>query len=653
MSSPSSDTPSTAVSSGRVQALLATVRSYGEQGRRYLELALVLSGLLALAILCVDHASWTLSVLRGSVVVYCGFAFWAVRRGVAWPTIGVTSALLFYVQLLGIAGFGANGNWPNELVFVPLACGFGTLVGGTLLGVVMTCGAAAMVLGFEVLGYFGHELILPIQLTNWLAVVVLFQLFSSHFLRLLRHGVAELERSNQRLLHTQSTLRQLSALLTQRVAASVEAIAQALNDSPERTRGLVGELWDLLDRSRTALPPESEFAPATLGASIARVRASAANFAFLLTMVLSFVQVIRYTTLQVHPNYVVVIAGNAFVLTVAAIRYRWVARRRTIDMLFWAGITALATPTFWSWVGRTEALPPNLVAWGAGSVVVAAAISEPLGVLMLAVMVAMTTAGLVHHGRAFWYFPALIAIAYGAFGTTLRRWPSTLLSQLELRREQAYENVKQRRRIVATLFHDLANPLQVISNCLELCDGDPKAEDRAQIAAMANRMRGTLKAATDSRVERREIEVFDVWKQVVSLFEERARRKDLTIALSGPSDVRVCASPSLLQDSVLANLVSNALKFAPRGSTIELSTRIEGDRVQLACEDRGPGLPEEVLQALDRGSPVPSSLGLDGERGNGYGLTLVRDYVASMGGNFQLVSRQGGGLSARVSLPAR
>jgi signal transduction histidine kinase len=224
---------------------------------------------------------------------------------------------------------------------------------------------------------------------------------------------------------------------------------------------------------------------------------------------------------------------------------------------------------------------------------------------------------------------------------------------LGARRDAAIEGIRTRRRLVATMFHDLANPLMVVALEVEMLDGGPEDDERlASAHAMVRRMQATLESALSGRVVTTDVEVGRLADELAVLFRDRLRRKALSFDVNGPRLVRLRADEALLRDSVLANLVSNALKFSDAGSTIDFTIRPEPGRVILMLEDRGPGLPDDVATALQAGRGVPSRRGSHGETGSGNGLLLAHDYVAAMGGRLELLPRAGGGLSAIVTLPA-
>lgn len=114
-------------------------------------------------------------------------------------------------------------------------------------------------------------------------------------------------------------------------------------------------------------------------------------------------------------------------------------------------------------------------------------------------------------------------------------------------------------------------------------------------------------------------------------------------------DHRVRASRDAVQ-SILANLVSNALKYSPPDTPVEVRAWREDGYVTIAVEDRGPGVPleerESIFHRFVRGQ------GAGSVRGMGIGLAIVARHAAAYGGRAWIEPRPGGGSSFRVTLPA-
>ena len=97
----------------------------------------------------------------------------------------------------------------------------------------------------------------------------------------------------------------------------------------------------------------------------------------------------------------------------------------------------------------------------------------------------------------------------------------------------------------------------------------------------------------------------------------------------------------------LNNLIENALRYA--GPDVLLQSRCQDGVVQLSVLDRGPGVPESQIARLKR--PFTRGDNTRGIRGVGLGLAIVERIALHHGGGLTLLSREGGGLHARIDLP--
>ncbi|HXB97304.1 MAG TPA: ATP-binding protein, partial [bacterium] len=215
-----------------------------------------------------------------------------------------------------------------------------------------------------------------------------------------------------------------------------------------------------------------------------------------------------------------------------------------------------------------------------------------------------------------------------------------------------------RQRLLGVLFHDLANPMAVI--CLRLQGGYAESGlERAQVLDQVRRLRALLEAARPFVLEQGELPqarqqptpVDPLLADLQVLFKHRLDAKGQRLMLRCQEGLAVATVPELLSGCVLANLVSNAIKFSPRDGTILVEALAVDGRAELRVQDQGPGFPEPVLSSLGHGRRFVSSPGSLGEPGQGLGLGLARDYLARLGGSLELANPQEGGARARVFLP--
>ncbi len=102
----------------------------------------------------------------------------------------------------------------------------------------------------------------------------------------------------------------------------------------------------------------------------------------------------------------------------------------------------------------------------------------------------------------------------------------------------------------------------------------------------------------------------------------------------------------LLLSRAVHNLVLNACEASPAGTQVDVRTGGNGSEVWFEVQDRGPGLPSELGDRVFE--PYVSTK----NRGSGLGLSLVRDIALQHGGRVTLENRDGGGATARLTLPA-
>jgi two-component system, OmpR family, sensor histidine kinase KdpD len=103
-------------------------------------------------------------------------------------------------------------------------------------------------------------------------------------------------------------------------------------------------------------------------------------------------------------------------------------------------------------------------------------------------------------------------------------------------------------------------------------------------------------------------------------------------------------------ERVVANLLENAAKYAPRDSAVRVLARTAGEHIELRVEDRGPGIPPEHLEHIfDKFFRLQTSE-RTGIPGTGLGLAICRGIVQAHGGRIWAENRAGGGARFVVAL---
>src|SRR5271169_1669749 len=248
-------------------------------------------------------------------------------------------------------------------------------------------------------------------------------------------------------------------------------------------------------------------------------------------------------------------------------------------------------------------------------------------------------------------FAALIAIA-------LERVHYVEVAQNALVR---MESERLRNSLLAALSHDLRTPLTVLvglAESLALTKPPLSAEQTETAEAIqdeARRMSTLVSNLLDmARIESGEVKLNLQWQpleEVVgsALNAAHGMLKQHVVEVRLPRDLPLVRFDALLIERVLVNLLENASKYTPPGSTVTLSAEVVADRLSVSVADDGPGLPvgreEAVFQKFTRGERESATPGV------GLGLAICRAIVESHQGRIVGAQRPGGGAIFTFTLP--
>jgi signal transduction histidine kinase len=108
---------------------------------------------------------------------------------------------------------------------------------------------------------------------------------------------------------------------------------------------------------------------------------------------------------------------------------------------------------------------------------------------------------------------------------------------------------------------------------------------------------------------------------------EAAKNKNIEISLNIPNDIKVSADENML-NAIIRNLVSNAIKFTPKGGKINLSASENGENyVEITIKDTGIGMTDDMIENLFKLDVNTNRPGTDGEASTGLGLILCKEFI--------------------------
>jgi signal transduction histidine kinase len=211
-------------------------------------------------------------------------------------------------------------------------------------------------------------------------------------------------------------------------------------------------------------------------------------------------------------------------------------------------------------------------------------------------------------------------------------------------------------RLVAQLSHEINNPIYNIQNCLEVLDrrGDPDDPNRQflelareELQRMAVLTRQLLDQSRPLSESAAAVDLNQVVERVVALARSRLDSHGVRMQLElEPGLPDVIAHADAMQQ-VLANLVDNAVDAMPGGGLLRISSRLDGDMVEIVVADSGAGIDAEhlprVFEAFYTTKP--------GVRGIGLGLFVSEGIVRGHRGSLTVASRGGEGTRFTIRLP--
>lgn len=220
------------------------------------------------------------------------------------------------------------------------------------------------------------------------------------------------------------------------------------------------------------------------------------------------------------------------------------------------------------------------------------------------------------------------------------------------------QSLSQSEDFIAEAAHRVRTPLATVRSYAEATlQRVDREENREAVRSMIRAIDESSRAAGQlldhamitfraDHLEREEIELVGLVRELVLRLTPIADMKDLTLLLGGDSNVEYAGDPILIQNAV-RNLIDNAMKYGPPESAIEISVSGAPRPVISVC-DNGPGFPDSEIETLtgrfQRGRNAAGTIG------SGLGLTIALDVARAHGGSLDLGNRKEGGACVTLSL---
>jgi signal transduction histidine kinase len=233
-----------------------------------------------------------------------------------------------------------------------------------------------------------------------------------------------------------------------------------------------------------------------------------------------------------------------------------------------------------------------------------------------------------------------------------------LVAALDHLLQQLRGKVARERAFVHDAAHELRTPMAVIaaqahalagaSSARERTDAQAHLEQAIERASHLTQQLLALAALDEAQhPQPRQADVAQLARRVLAQAAPQAMARGIELSLDAPDTLPARIDLLALQ-SILENLVSNAIRYGSDGTQVVVTLACTANQIALSVEDDGPGIPEEhrerVFERFYRGA-------IDGESGSGLGLAIVRQAVIRMRGQIALTSglrQRGAGFHLRL-----
>jgi len=237
--------------------------------------------------------------------------------------------------------------------------------------------------------------------------------------------------------------------------------------------------------------------------------------------------------------------------------------------------------------------------------------------------------------------------------------------QLARQTEQLKELNSTKDKFFSIIAHDLRSPFGTIMGLSEMLFADLNEFDKEEIGKFLGMITASSHQAYSllenlllwARNQRGTMgfqpEVLEVQKRIqenINLVQSQADKKQIGISSLVKSHLVVMADKNML-DTILRNLLTNAIKFTPHNGSIVVNAEKSKGFVEISITDTGVGIAREELENIFKIGGKPSAFGTDNEKGSGLGLILCREFVERHKGSIRVESEIGKGSSFRFTIP--
>jgi len=238
--------------------------------------------------------------------------------------------------------------------------------------------------------------------------------------------------------------------------------------------------------------------------------------------------------------------------------------------------------------------------------------------------------------------------------------------EIKLKNEELQKLNTEKDKFFSIIAHDLRSPLgsfmvltQLIKEELLTMELVEIQQIAVQMAKSASNLFHLLENLLEwARIQRglfhfnaESIQLHASAQESMELLDDSVKNKEIEIINDIPADVWVFADANMLQ-TIIRNLISNALKFTRKGGKVSLSAKVSGNAsIEISVGDSGIGMSPEMVNNLFQLNIQNNRQGTEGESSSGLGLLLCKEFIEKLGGIIWVESEEGIGSVFHLTLP--
>ena len=260
-------------------------------------------------------------------------------------------------------------------------------------------------------------------------------------------------------------------------------------------------------------------------------------------------------------------------------------------------------------------------------------------------------------------YPTVKGIAVLASDITERKQAEAMILA---KNKQLHKLNTEKDKFFSIISHDLRGPFnsflgltQIMNEKIEdLSPVEIKQIAQSMSSSAANLYRLLENLLHWSRMQQglipfdaQEVNLHHVAFESIVMVREAALSKGIELVYDVPGKIMLTADRNMVQ-TVIRNLVSNAVKFTPRGGKITVSAKAVSDKtIEISIHDTGMGMDKEMLADLFRLDVNTSRKGTEGESSTGLGLMICKDFIEKHGGSIWAESEVDKGSTFHFTIP--